>query len=143
MYNVSTMFEDLKEKGLLQEEFPESTTLEDYLEATQRLAPEDPELKELALRWQTSELIEGITLQDIVNTNFTNSKQTIDQMPLAKRIELLEELHKYRDYLYECASRYGAEGLPREEQLSASDFRIVLGRIKHLEIVQNWLYGVI
>ena len=64
-------------------------------------------------------------------------------MTIAKRISILDELAKYRDFLYDTVGDYGRQGIPLEEQLSANDFRALVGRIKHLEILQNWLYGIV
>ncbi len=34
------------------------------------------------------------------------------------------------------------EGIDKDEQLSPESFRALLGKIKHIEIIQNWLYGI-
>lgn len=140
--NVSQMFDELKALGLLQEEFPENTSPEEYWNAFH--SKEDDEgLKELLMKQQNEELIRNISLEELVRAPFMEAKNAIDQMTLAKRISILEDLQKYRDFLYEDADRYGKEGLSKDDQLNAAEFRSLVGKIKHLEIIQNWLYGVI
>ena len=84
-----------------------------------------------------------VSLEQVLTSSFQTAKDTIDKMTLAKRIEMLDDLDKYRDYLYEQVNRYGAQGLSKDEQLKASEFRVIMGRIKHMEIIQNWLFGII
>lgn len=141
--DVTAIFESLKGTGLQQEEFHENMSWDSYLEEYQKLIDQDDKLKELMLIKKQEEAIEEVTLERILSTNFVDAKAAIDQMTIAKRIQMLDELSKYRDQLYDSFSRYGEPGVPREEQLSSADFRALLGRVKHLEIVQNWLYGII
>lgn len=140
--NVKITFDSLKNTGLQQEEFHENLSWDEYVSELSRLSKEDNKLKELICRKKTEEMIDEVTLETIITSNFMTAKNAIDQMTIAKRIALLEEAHEYRDYLYQSASRYGMEGIPKEEQLSAAHFRSILGRIKHLEILINWLYGI-
>lgn len=139
---VTKMFEELKTKGLSQEEFPEELSWDDYVSELHSAAPDDQKLKKLLSIKRVATNVEQTTLEKIMTSNFEIAKDTIDQMTLVKRISMLDELNAYRDYLYESISKYGKKGLSKDEQLTASEFRILMGRIKHLEILQNWLYGV-
>lgn len=141
--NVQKMFDELGELGLRQEEFPENMSWDEYVASMDKLADEDKELKKLIELKANEELIDGVTLEEIMTSNFTNAKATIDQMTLVKRIEILEDLYKYRDYLYQVVGNWGKEGAPKKDQMSVNDYMALMGRIKHLEILQNWLYGIL
>lgn len=141
--DVRHIFESLKDTELQQESFPESMSWDEFVRATAEVSQDDKKLKEILTIKRQEEAIEQVSLDRIMTSNFQSAKEVIDQMTLAKRIEMLEEVSTYRDYLYECIDRYGKEGLAKDEQLTASEFRILMGRLKHLEIVQNWLYGIL
>lgn len=141
--NIRSTFESLKGTELQQESFHENLEWDDFVAEMQKLSSDDPALKKLILRKKTEDMIDGLTFDDILTSNFTNAKEAIDQMTISKRIDMLEELHTYRDALYESVGNYGAEGIPRDEQLSPNDFRVLIGRIKHVEILMNMLYGIV
>lgn len=90
----------------------------------------------------TSEDINNLNVSDLMRAPFPKAKGYIDQFTMAKRIQVLEDLDTHRTYLYDQASEYGAEGIPKEEALSVNDWKIIMGKIKHLEILQAWLYGI-
>lgn len=141
--DVQKMFDELGVLGIRQEEFHEDMSWDEYVESMGKLTGEDKKLKKLINLKANEELINGVTLEEIMTSNFTNAKATIDQMTLAKRIAVLEDLHKYRDYLYETVGNWGKEGVPKKDQMSVNDYMALMGRIKHLEILQNWLYGIL
>lgn len=141
--NVKETFESLKGTELQRDDFHDNMTMDEYWDKYQKLIHEDTELKELMRIKETENMVDSVTLETLVTTNFMAAKEVIDQMTIAKRIAILEDLSKYRLQLYDNFSRFGEKGVPRDEQLSAEDFRILLGRIKHLEILQNWLYGIV
>ncbi len=137
---IGELLSELQSYGLSQESFPEATTWDDFIQNYK--GTEDTKLNEF-LRLQTREnSISHLHLADILVVPYDKAKEYIDQMTVAKRISILEDVQEYRQYLYSCTDRFGAEGLPREEQLSAHDYQIVMGKIKHLEILQNWLFGI-
>ena len=141
--DVRQTFESFKGTGLQQESFHENMSWDEYMEEYQKYTSEDPKLKELLYIKKKEDRVDSVTLESIITSNFQSAKETIEQMTIAKRIAILEDLSKYRDQLYDNFSRYGEPGVPRDEQLSANDFRALLGRVKHLEILQNWLYGIV
>lgn len=143
MFSVKEMMQELYDKELRQESFHENMTWDEYVAELAAAKDDDKALKAIIAFKKHEEAIDGITLTEIMSIQFMEAKKRIDQMTLAKRIALLEDVHAYRDQLYEGVDRYGKEGLSKDEQLSASDFRILMGRIKHLEILQGWLYGII
>lgn len=141
--NVTTIFESLKGTELQRDDFHENMSWDEYMQEYEKRIGEDDKLKELMRIKKTEEMVDSITLETIMTSNFMSAKEIIDQMTIAKRIAILNDLSEYRIQLYDSFSRYGEKGVPRDEQLSAEDFRMLLGRVKHLEILQNWLYGIV
>lgn len=142
--DIQEMFTQLGDLGIQQESFHEDMGWDEYIAETNRLMQADDQgkLKKLLRMKNEEDMVNDVTLESIMRTNFMNAKEVIGKMTIAKRIKILEELDTYKSYLYESLNRFGAEGVPKEEQLSATDFRALLGRIKHLEILQNWLFGI-
>lgn len=142
--DIQEMFTQLGDLGIQQESFHEDMGWDEYIAETNRLmrADDQGKLKELLRMKNEEDMVNDVTLESIMRTNFMSAKEVIGKMTIAKRIKILEELDTYKSYLYESLNRFGAEGIPKEEQLSATDFRALLGRIKHLEILQNWLFGI-
>lgn len=141
--NNSELIKDLQSKGLSQETFYEAMSWDEFVKEQARLVGDDKALKALLILKKEEESVAEVSLEQVLTSSFQTAKDTIDKMALAKRIEMLDDLDKYRDYLYEQVNRYGAQGLSKDEQLKASEFRVIMGRIKHMEIIQNWLFGII
>ena len=141
--NNSELIKDLQSKGLSQETFYEAMSWDEFVKEQARLVEDDKALKALLILKKEEESVAEVSLERVLTSSFQTAKDTIDKMTLAKRIEMLDDLDKYRDYLYEQVNRYGAQGLSKDEQLKASEFRVIMGRIKHMEIIQNWLFGII
>lgn len=141
--NNSELIKDLQSKGLSQETFYEAMSWDEFVKEQARLVEDDKALKALLILKKEEESVAEVSLEQMLTSSFQTAKDTIDKMTLAKRIEMLDDLDKYRDYLYEQVNRYGAQGLSKDEQLKASEFRVIMGRIKHMEIIQNWLFGII
>lgn len=141
--NNSELIKDLQSKGLSQETFYEAMSWDEFVKEQARLVEDDKALKTLLILKKEEESVAEVSLEQVLTSSFQTAKDTIDKMTLAKRIEMLDDLDKYRDYLYEQVNRYGAQGLSKDEQLKASEFRVIMGRIKHMEIIQNWLFGII
>lgn len=140
--SMEEIFRSLEGTELQQDTFHEDMSWDEYVQATAELADDDQALKDLLKMKQEEDMVNEVTLQAIMSTNFTNAKQTIDKMTIMKRIQMLEELDEYKTYLYDSAGTWGQPGIPKEEQLSTTAFRAILGRIKHLEILQGWLFGI-
>lgn len=141
--NNSELIKDLQSKGLSQETFYEAMSWDEFVKEQERLVEDDKALKALLILKKEEESVAEVSLEQVLTSSFQTAKDTIDKMTLAKRIEMLDDLDKYRDYLYEQVNRYGAQGLSKDEQPKASEFRVIMGRIKHTEIIQNWLFGII
>ena len=120
--DVRTTFEGFRGTGLQQEEFHENMSWDEYMQEYERRVGQDDKLKELMQIKKTEEMVDSVTLETIMSTNFMAAKEVIDQMTIAKRIAILSDLTKYRDQLYDSFSRYGEKGVPRDEQLSAERY---------------------
>lgn len=134
---VTAMFQEIGQTALWEEQMPIS--MEEY-EAL--LLAEDTEALFQMIEQEDESAITAITLEDLMRMPFDRSKKSIERFSLAKRIQVLSELDTRRSYLYSQASRYGAGNPSDSEPLSAKDWRTIMGRIKHLEILQAWLYGI-
>ena len=134
---------DLQGTELQQETFHQDLTWDQYVAELDHCVDDDKKLKHLIHMKDHEDMVNGVTLDKIMSSNFPVAKDLIDQMTIAKRIKMLDEVYTYREFLYENIGRYGMEGLPKEEQLTANEFRVLMGRIKHLEILQNWLFGIV
>lgn len=134
---------DLQGTELQQEDFHTDFTWDNYVAELDQCAGDDKKLKRLIHMKEQEDMVNEVKLEKIMSSNFMSAKEIIDQMTIVKRIALLDEVYNYREFLYESISRYGMEGIPKDEQLTASDFRLLMGRIKHLEILQNWLFGIV
>ncbi len=134
---VTAIFQEIAQTDLWDEEMPIS--LQEY---ESLLVAEDTELLFQMIDQQDEEAIKNVTLEDLMQMPFDKSKKCIEKFSLAKRIQVLSELDTRRSYLYSQASRYGAGNQRDSEPLSAKDWRLIMGRIKHLEILQAWLYGI-
>lgn len=144
--DTSTMretFEALQGTELQQEEFPELLEWDDYVAAAKTAAADDRKLQELLRMTKDDQVVTELTLQALLQLSFYKAKEIVDRMSIAKRILMLEELDEYKLYLYDCADQFAMDGVPKEERMTAKEFRAILGRIKHLEIVQNWLFGIV
>lgn len=128
---------------LQQEKFHQDLTWDEYVAELDKYAEQDQKLHRLIHQKAHEELINDVSLDKLMSLNFTVAKSTIDQMTMVKRIQMLDSVFEYRDYLYEALGRYGVEDIPKEEQTTAAEFKILMGRIKHLEIVQNCLFGIV
>lgn len=134
---VTATFQEISKTALWDEQLPIS--MEEY-EAL--LLAEDTEALFQMIEQEDESAITAITLEDLMQMPFDRSKKSIERFSLAKRIQVLSELDTRRSYLYSQASRYGAGNPSDSGPLSAKDWRIIMGKIKHLEILQAWLYGI-
>lgn len=89
----------------------------------------------------SSPYIINLTFDELKQMPFESAKAAIDKFPLEKRLDILEQLTTYKAHIYEEFSRYNT-GIPKEIQMSPKEFKILMGKVKHLEILQGWLYAI-
>lgn len=128
--------------GLMDEKFFENNISEE--EFNELLEMDDAELIHLQVieRSNMSEYLENITFDELLKLPFKEAQKAIGFFSMEKRIKMLDELTTRKSHYYNQTAKFG-EGIPKDEQLSPEAFRSLLGKIKHVEIVQNWLYGII
>lgn len=130
-------FKDIGNSQLWDEELP--ITLSEYESLLN--SSDTADLLDL-LEQSNTEIIEEITIEDLLDMPFNYAHKCINQFSLAKRIDMLDALDTRRSYLYNQASRYGAEDQRDPDMLTPKEWKIIMGKIKHLEILQGWLYGI-
>lgn len=101
---------------------------------------DDAKLKDLLNQCEDSEYIQKLTFDELLKLSFDGAKKAVDSFSMEKRIAMLNEMDTRKNYYYEQTSRFC--GVSKKEEISASEFRSLLGKIKHIEILQNWLYGL-
>lgn len=138
---IQNIWKQVVSSGLMDEKFFENNVSEE--EFNTLLEMDDAELIHLQDIGDKdmSIYIEEMTLDDLLKLPFTEAQKAVESFSMEKRIKILDELSQRRLYYYDQTVKFG-EGVPKEEQLSPEMFRSLISKIKHIEIVQNWLYGI-
>lgn len=138
---IQNIWKQCISSGLMDEKFFEDNISEE--EFNELLGMDDAELIHLQLieGGNMSVYIEKMTFDELLKLPFTEAQKAVTSFSMEKRIKMLDELTTRRTYYYNQMTKYG-EGISKDEQLSPEAFRALLGKIKHIEIVQNWLYGI-
>jgi hypothetical protein len=138
---IQNIWKQIVDSGLIDQKFFEDNISEK--EFNELLEMDDAELIHLQGIGENhmSKYVEKLSFDDLLKLPFDEAKYAVDTFSMEKRIAILQELTERRTYYYSQTSRFG-EGVPKDEQLSPEAFRSLLGKIKHLEIIQNWLYGI-
>lgn len=139
---IQNIWKQVVSLGLMDEKFFENNVSEE--EFNTLLEMDDAELIHLQDIGDKdmSIYIEEMTLDDLLKLPFTEAQKAVESFSMEKRIKILDELSQRRLYYYDQTVKFG-EGVPKEEQLSPEMFRSLISKIKHIEIVQNWLYGIV
>ena len=132
-FEIQSTMEQLDKLGLLKEDL-------DVKEFEDVLARDTAELTQLLELVDDNDYVKNMKFDELVKLPFEEAQKTIERMEMAKRIAMLDELTTLRKFYYEETKRYC--GVSKDELISASEFRSLLSKIKHLEILQNWLYGI-
>ncbi len=138
---IQSIWKQVVNSGLMDQKFFESNISEE--EFNELLEMDDMELIHLQCVGEDnmSAYVEKMTFDDLLKLPFNEAQRAINSFSMEKRIKILDELTTRRSYYYNQTSKYG-EGISKDEQLSPEAFRSLIGKIKHIEIVQNWLYGI-
>lgn len=129
------VWESIYQLGL----WDENTNI-DYETFNALLEQDDETLAKLLNQCEDSEYIRNLSFDELLKLPFDGAKKAVDSFSMEKRIKMLNELDDRKNFYYNQTARYC--GVSREELISASEFRSLLGKIKHIEIIQNWLYGI-
>jgi len=104
------------------------------------LEQDDETLTTLLHQCEDTEYIRNLSFDELLKLPFDGAKKAIDSFSMEKRIKMLNELDERKTFYYNQTARYC--GVSKDQLISASEFRSLLGKIKHIEILQNWLYGL-
>jgi hypothetical protein len=85
-------------------------------------------------------IVETITFDQLTKLTFDHAHNVINKMSIKKRIQILVQFQKHLDCLYDATKGYTDQMFGKS--MPAKTFRSILGKIKHLEILQAWLYGI-
>lgn len=132
---VTATWESIYQLGLLDEKA--NIDMEVFNEVIEQ---NEETLKQLLLQCEDSEYIRNLSFDELLKLPFDGAKKAIDSFSMEKRIKILNELSERKTFYYNQTARYC--GVSKEELISATEFRSLLGKIKHMEILQNWLYGI-
>ena len=135
MTNTLEIFQQLTELGLT-----DSYTVGDLEEYMDSIAEESKAVADMLSMSGNPEFIKNLTLEELTKFPFDKAHKIINSLPMAKRISILDSLDVHRVFLYEQSNRY--MGVSREETITPKEFQMLIGKIKHLEILQAWLYGI-
>lgn len=83
---------------------------------------------------------DNIVFEDLIKLTFNKAHDIINKMSLRKRIKMLDSLDKHLLHCYDMTKEYNDQGFGKS--MSPNIFYSIMGKIKHLEILQNWLYGI-
>lgn len=137
---IQNIWKQVVSLGLMDEKFFENNVSEEEFNALLEMDEELIHLQDIGDK-DMSIYIEEMTLDDLLKLPFTEAQKAVESFSMEKRIKILDELSQRRLYYYDQTVKFG-EGVPKEEQLSPEMFRSLISKIKHIEIVQNWLYGI-
>ena len=101
---------------------------------------DDATLTTLLHQCEDTEYIRNLSFDELLKLPFDGAKKAIDSFSMEKRIQMLNELDNRKNFYYNQTANYC--GVSKDSLISASEFRSLLGKIKHIEIIQNWLYGL-
>lgn len=120
---------------------PNLTNLgEEFKEYEESLKKSEQELINLLGLKDINMLSECITLEQLSKLTFNRAHDVINKMSISKRIKILNDLDYRLVHLYVATKEYNDEGFGKS--MSPKDFIFIMGRIKYLEILQQWLYGI-
>jgi hypothetical protein len=120
---------------------PLSYLSEEFIEYEQtELQQSEKEMLDLLNPECISTLSETITFEQLSKLTFNKAHNCIIGMQIAKRIKMMEDLKFHLFHLYEATKEYNDKGFGKS--MPPKDFQKIMGKIKHLEILQSWLFGI-
>jgi hypothetical protein len=128
--------QDMQQLGLISQEV--QLQMKEY--EGRSLEETEKEVLALFADQRVEEYAQYITFDDLSKLTFDKAKKVIQHISLAQRIDYLGKLDKKLLYLYESTKGYNGQGFGKS--MPVKDFMHVMGCIKHLEIIQTWLYGI-
>lgn len=133
--DIHDIFSQIIDSGL-----SDTFTADELKEYNQYLESTSKEVADLFSISDSPEYIQNLKLDELIKLPFEKAHKIIKILPMARRLSVLEELDTYRLYLYEQTARY--QGVSQDLMITPAEFQRLLGKIKHLEIMQAWLFGI-
>lgn len=98
------------------------------------------ELRTIIDSTELDNVAKNITMDKLTKLSFNTAHQVIQRLNIPTRIRLLNDLDKRLLSLYTATKHYNDKMFG--ESMPPKDFLTIMGKIKHLEILQSWLYGI-
>lgn len=136
--NICMELQDSDLRHMVSEEEIDKLTV--YEEIAKLMQETQEEMEDLLNKSRDSYYVEQLTFSDLLNKSFPSAQTLIRSFSIKKRIDMLNDAQMWLDHLYEQTNKY--VGVSKDELITAEEFRSFLGKIKHIEIIQQWLYGI-
>lgn len=101
---------------------------------------QEQEVLDLLLRCEDGDYIIDLTFDELNKIPFTLAKKIIFKFSMVKRLQMLEAAKIKRNYLGKMISYYGMEEPPIK--IMPKEYMIMMSKLKHVEILIGWLYGI-
>lgn len=113
---------------------------EAFEEYEKELKDSAQELKTIIDSTELDNVAKNITMDELAKLSFNTAHQVIQRLNIPTRIRLLNDLDKRLLSLYTATKHYNDAMFGKS--MPPKDFLTIMGKIKHLEILQSWLYGI-
>jgi len=90
----------------------------------------------------TAAPLDSYTAKSLYEMKFPVAAKVIAQMDTMQKAFISCQAQEHIDCLYEQANRFGNEDYEASEQPTMSQFRGIMGKIKHWEIIIYWLLEI-
>jgi len=90
----------------------------------------------------TAAPLESYTARSLYDMKFQDAAKVITRMDTMMKAYMSTEAQGHLDCLYEYANRFGNDDYEACDQPSISQFRGIMGKIKHWETIMYWLLEI-
>lgn len=115
-----------------------SILLNDMVDYSNRTSEE--ELEAMFAMTKIERRAEELPFDDLMRLSFDTAHKVINNVSFKRRLQLLEELDYKLVHLYDATKAYNGQVFGKS--MAPKVFQRIMGNIKHLEIIQNWLFGI-
>lgn len=118
-----------------------SNLSEEMKEYARALEESQQEVLSLFEETEATKWADIISFDELMRLSFSKAHAVIKNISFKKRLKLLSQLDHHLVCLYEETKKY-KDSVTEESKLTSKDFMRIMAKIKHLEILQSWLYGI-
>jgi len=118
-----------------------SNLSEEMKEYARALEESQQEVLSLLEENEATKWADIISFDELMRLSFSKAHAVIKNISFKKRLKLLSQLDHHLVCLYEETKKY-KDSVAEESKLTSKDFMRIMAKIKHLEILQSWLYGI-